>query len=75
MRPEQIRLTDPASAEGVAVDVEDLSYCGHDASVRLRVTPDGPRITARVAREALPKPGARMKAVVSGTCLTFPAGD
>ncbi|NBH03431.1 ABC transporter ATP-binding protein [Amycolatopsis sp. SID8362] len=75
VRPEQIRLAEASSAEGVAVEVEDISYYGHDASVRLRVAPDGPRVTARVAGDDLPEPGSRMKATVAGTCLAYPVGD
>ncbi|WP_033294061.1 ABC transporter ATP-binding protein [Amycolatopsis jejuensis] len=74
VRPEQIRLADASSPDGVAVEVEDLSYYGHDASVRLLVAPDGPRVTARVTGDVLPEPGTRRKAVVSGVCRTFPVG-
>ncbi|MFE6610969.1 ABC transporter ATP-binding protein [Amycolatopsis sp. NPDC057786] len=75
VRPEQILLSGPSSADGVPVVVEDISFYGHDASVRLRVAPDGPRITARVAGDTLPEPGAQLIAGVAGDCLAYPVED
>lgn len=72
IRPEQIQLHDAGADVGIAAKVQDLSYYGHDASVRATVLPDGPEITARIAGEALPVPGATVRLTVTGEALAYP---
>ncbi|GAB2817218.1 ABC transporter ATP-binding protein [Lentzea nigeriaca] len=72
IRPEQIHLHHNGS--GVAARVDEVSFYGHDASVRLVLLPDGPQVTARITGEStLPEPGARVGLVVSGDALAYPA--
>ena len=46
--------------QGTGARVEQVHFYGHDASVRLRVLPDGPALVARVAGLDAPEPGAEV---------------
>jgi iron(III) transport system ATP-binding protein len=71
IRPEQIHLR--TEGTGVPARVDEVSFYGHDAAVRLTLLPDGPRVVARVTGERdLPSPGARVGLVVTGDALTYP---
>ncbi|GHE75881.1 Fe(3+) ions import ATP-binding protein FbpC [Amycolatopsis deserti] len=72
VRPEQIRLH-RVPAGGVPARVDEVSYYGHDAAVRLTVLPDGPKMTARVPGDELPTPGTTVHAAVEGEALAFPS--
>ncbi|MGA8208908.1 MAG: TOBE domain-containing protein, partial [Nocardioidaceae bacterium] len=73
VRPEQIRLVvegadlDPAEQGRAGADahVEAVDYYGAYATVRL-VLVDGTPLVARVAAEALPQPGERVRLAVIG---------
>ena len=72
VRPEQIRLDYAADAVGVDARVKEISYYGHDASVRLDLLPDGPQVTARMSGEDLPSPGTPVRLTVTGDTLAYP---
>jgi iron(III) transport system ATP-binding protein len=75
IRPEQIQLHDGGGTAGVDARVSDVSYFGHDASVRLDLLPAGPRVTARVSGGALPAPGTTVRLTVSGDAFAYPSRD
>ncbi|WP_027942020.1 ABC transporter ATP-binding protein [Amycolatopsis taiwanensis] len=70
IRPEQIRLQ---AATGITARVDDLSYYGHDATLRAMLLPGGPQITVRVGAGDLPEPGTMIRLAVSGDVLAYPA--
>jgi iron(III) transport system ATP-binding protein len=72
VRPEQIELH-PPGAEGAAAQVLDVSYFGHDATVRLRL-PEGEQVVARVSGPGLPETGAQVRLVVRGPVRVYPTG-
>ena len=60
---------------GTGVRVEQVHFYGHDASVRLRVLPDGPTVVARVSGLEAPAPGAEVGIGVTGPVVAFPTVD
>ncbi|MFC6284999.1 ABC transporter ATP-binding protein [Nocardioides sp. GCM10027113] len=75
VRPEQIRLDGHDGAEGATeARVDEISFYGHDAAVRLYLLPDGPAVVARVLGLESPGVGATVKAGVAGRVVAFPAG-
>ena len=72
LRPEQLVLSD--SGTGVEARVRDVSYYGHDASVRLELVPAGTEVLARVAGHDRPRPGSLVRLTVAGEALAYP-GD
>ena len=72
VRPEQIRLGEVAGS-ALQGRIEDVTFYGHDAGVRLVVETDGPSfgLLARVAGHAIPKPGCIAGIRVEGTVDTF----
>ena len=64
---------DPASAtgDGVVADVVDVSYFGHDATVRARVRDADAVVIARVPAGSVPAPGSPVCLRVSGDVLAF----
>jgi iron(III) transport system ATP-binding protein len=75
VRPEQIRLHDTTHSFGVDARVRGVSFYGHDASVRLDLLPDGPRVTARISGDNLPSPGTPVRLTVTGDTLAYPPQD
>ncbi|SUX56140.1 ABC transporter ATP-binding protein [Chromobacterium vaccinii] len=71
LRPEQIRLL-PAGDAGVQARVLDVSFYGHDASVRL-VLDDGGLLAARVPGHRCPQPGETVALQVEGEAACFAA--
>ena len=69
-RPEQIIPT--SADEGVPATVVDVSYYGHDATVRMRLGPDGPVVVSRFSHVPVPSPGDEIHVAVAGTALAFP---
>ena len=70
VRPEQIKILDPA-AGGVPAVIEHVTFYGHDAVVGLRVAgADG--VTARVFGHAVPKPGSEVFLSVAGEVAAYP---
>jgi len=72
LRPEQLVLS--ADGPGVEARVRDVSYFGHDASVRLELLPGGTEVLARVAGHDRPVPGSLVRLTVAGEALAYP-GD
>src|SRR3981081_3272687 len=75
IRPEQIRLHDSTHRFGVDARVHEVSFYGHDASVRLDLLPDGPRVTARISGDKLPSPGTPVRLTVTGDTLAYSSQD
>ncbi|MGZ5400967.1 MAG: TOBE domain-containing protein, partial [Nocardioides sp.] len=75
LRPEQILV----QRQGTGARVEEVHFYGHDASVRLRVLPDGPAVVARVSGLEAPTPGTEVGISVAGPVVAFataaPAGQ
>jgi iron(III) transport system ATP-binding protein len=72
LRPEQLVLSDGGT--GVEARVRDVSYFGHDASVRLELVPGGTEVLARVAGHDRPRAGSLVRLSVVGEALAYPAG-
>jgi len=72
LRPEQLVLS--GNGAGVEARVCDVSYFGHDASVRLELVPGGTEVLARVAGHDRPRPGSLVRLTVAGEALAYP-GD
>ena len=70
LRPEQILV----HHDGTGARVEQVHFYGHDASVRLRVLPDGPAVVARVSGLEAPAPGSEVGIGVTGPVVAFPVG-
>ncbi len=64
IRPEQIRLA-PGAADGIPAKVLDLTYYGHDCSVRLGIA-DGTELTALVPGPRRAPPGRHGRALGAG---------
>ena len=69
VRPEQIVLGEA----GVPARVVEVSYFGHDASVRLELVPGGTAVVARTAGDGTPVPGTTLHLRVRGSVPVFPA--
>ncbi len=69
IRPEQIRAL-PAHEPGIAAEVVSSVFYGAEASVRLRLQ-DGSLLSARMAGQAAPAPGARVRLRVEGEVVAF----
>ena len=76
VRPEQVAVTGKDEAGSLAAEVLEVSFFGHDATVRARVA--GPdelvEVTARVPATGVPLPGAEIGVRVTGEVLAFAAG-
>ncbi len=76
IRPEQVAVTPKDEVGSLAAEVLEVSFFGHDATVRARVA--GPdrlvEVTARVSSGEVPQPGAEIGVRVLGEVLAFP-GD
>ena len=79
VRPEQVAVTAKDEAGSLAAEVLEVSFFGHDATVRARVA--GPdelvEVTARVSATGVPQPGSEIGVRVVGEVLAFPesSGD
>ncbi len=70
LRPEQIGLC-PAADARVSGVVDEVSYYGHDAAVRIRV--GDASVLSRVGGDAVPELGARVGLVLLGPAATVEA--
>lgn len=73
IRPEQLLIR--GNGSGVPARVREISYFGHDASVRLDLMPDGPSVLARISGQALPEVDAEVRLELSGRVATYPVVD
>jgi iron(III) transport system ATP-binding protein len=71
IRPEQLEIHSEAGS-GVTARVREISYFGHDASVRLDLAPNGPSVQARVSGQVLPEVDSVVHLVLSGRVATYP---
>jgi iron(III) transport system ATP-binding protein len=74
IRPEQVSVT-PHAADSVKADVLEVSYFGHDATVRARVCDSDTIVIARVTAGGVPTTGAVVSLRVSGEVLAFPSEE
>ena len=78
VRPEQVSVTaGPAgvTGDGVTADVVEVSYFGHDATLRVRVRNSESVVIARVPAGSVPAPGTPVCLRVSGDVLAFPRSE
>jgi iron(III) transport system ATP-binding protein len=71
VRPEQIQIRPEADGPGVAARVDEISFFGHDADVRLTLIESGDAVVARVHGADAPAPGARVALGVRGFVPSF----
>jgi len=69
LRPEQIQVTEDTA--GIPARVTHLNYYGHDATIALRLLPDGPAVLARTSSRALPAPESVVRLSVTGTAQHY----
>ena len=69
LRPEQIELGLPDAA-GTDARVADVSYFGHDATVRL-LLPTGEHVVARISGPGMPVVGSAVRLSVRGAALVY----
>ena len=70
IRPEQVTVATGAR-DGAEAEVVDVSYFGHDATVRARVSGTETVVIARVPAGGVPAPGTTVCLRVSGEVLAF----
>ncbi|MCY1562575.1 TOBE domain protein [compost metagenome] len=58
-------------AEGAPGEVVDVSFFGHDATIRVRLD-SGEHVTARTPSDGVPRPGDRVGVRVTGDVIAFP---
>ncbi len=72
VRAEQVQVR-PEDAQGVAGEVLDVSFYGHDATIRVRLE-SGERLSARTPATSVPGVGDRVRIGLVGDVVAFPAG-
>jgi iron(III) transport system ATP-binding protein len=73
VRSEQVQVR-PSGAPGVVAEVLDVSFFGHDATVRVRLV-SGEQVTARTPAGEVPAPGDQVTVQVVGDVVAFAGGD
>ena len=71
VRSEQVLLL-AESAAGALVRVLDVSFFGHDATVRVRLEETGEHLTARTPAGSIPAVGALARVRITGDVVAFP---
>ncbi|MCD6639067.1 MAG: TOBE domain-containing protein, partial [Nocardioides sp.] len=69
IRPDQVSVAE----HGVAARVDDVSFYGHDAALRLTLVDDGTAIVARVTGPTAPRVGETIRVGVHGAVHAYPA--
>ena len=72
IRPEQVSVSPGALRRRSSAEVVDVSYFGHDATLRARVCGGETVVIARVPAGGVPAPGSVVCLRVSGDVLAFP---
>jgi iron(III) transport system ATP-binding protein len=72
VRPEQLAI---GTGDGVAAEVTEVSYFGHDAAVRLRLLDGGTLVVARVIGAGAPAAGDRVALAVRGSVMAYADGS
>jgi iron(III) transport system ATP-binding protein len=70
VRGEQVQVL-PADAEGILAEVADVSFFGHDATIRVVLESDD-RVAARTPSGIVPRPGTAVRLQVLGEVVVFP---
>ena len=73
IRPEQIMLSEDPAAPPACV--EHLNYYGHDATIGLRLLPEGPAVLARTTSRVLPALESVVNLAVVGAVHHYPGCD
>ncbi len=71
VRPEQVSMVHGAS-DGIPAEVLEVSYFGHDATVRAQIRGSDTVVISRVPAGEVPSPGAAVCLRVTGAVLAFP---
>ncbi|KRB80213.1 sugar ABC transporter [Nocardioides sp. Root190] len=71
VRSEQLQIR-PGAGEGTPGEVLDVSFFGHDATIRVRLD-TGEHVAARTPADSVPLPGDRVQVAVLGEVVAFPA--
>jgi iron(III) transport system ATP-binding protein len=74
VRPEQVSVTSSPEG-GVEAEVLDVSYFGHDATLRARIRDRDTVVISRVPAGSVPEVGKTVCLRVSGEVLAFPRED
>jgi iron(III) transport system ATP-binding protein len=74
IRPEQLQVVPAGAGDGVDAEVVDVSFFGHDATIRARVAGYDGTLTARTPANAVPRRGDRVRLGLIGEALCFPRG-
>lgn len=75
LRPEQVELAQTNDANGVRAVVESVTYYGHDALIRLRMTGSKTMVLSRTNAQVLPSDGQSVNVSVGGAVPVFPIGS
>ena len=77
VRPEQLAVTEQGAPSSLAAEVLEVSFYGHDATLRARIVGrDGPvDVTVRVPAGEVPHAGAEIGVQVIGEILAFPGSS
>ncbi|TNM36704.1 TOBE domain-containing protein, partial [Nocardioides albidus] len=70
VRSEQLQVRTDA-ADGTSGEVLDVSFFGHDATIRVRLG-SGEVVTARTPAGSVPQPGEPVRVTVVGDVIAFP---
>jgi iron(III) transport system ATP-binding protein len=70
VRSEQLQVR--ADGDGTPGEVVDVSFFGHDATIRVRLD-SGEPIAARTPADSVPRAGDRVRVTVLGEVITFPS--
>jgi iron(III) transport system ATP-binding protein len=75
IRPEQIKINLGPAGGGVKAAIQQITFYGHDAVLRLSVNGALParEVTARVFSQSVPEPGSAVWLMVEGDVIAYPA--
>ncbi len=74
IRPEQLQVVSPDAIGAVDAEVIDVSFFGHDATIRVRVSDHAGTVTARTPANAVPLAGDQVRLALIGETLCFDRG-
>ncbi len=72
VRPEQIKVVGAAFSGSVGAVVRQVTFYGHDATLRLALRGGGEEVTARIFSQAAPPVGAEVWLKVEGEVMAYP---
>lgn len=71
IRAEQLQVLPAGDPGGVGAEVVDVSFFGHDATIRARVPGHPDELIARTPATVVPRPGEQVRLSVVGEALSF----